>query len=172
MAARAIVGIILGILFAPVIFILLTTISYSSEFANWFWSLFQGNFTDFAMDWVYAGGASMVAPLMPSMTYLYSLIEGFGAGSLLTQFLPNYLPGLVTWTIIGMWAGAIERSAGRGIGVGAGIWLGWLIIELVFSAVKGLIGIFIDVLLAQLLTLLVVILVAAIFGAMTRSEEL
>jgi hypothetical protein len=171
MAARAIVGIVLGILFAPVIFILLTTISYSSEFANWFWSLFQGDFTNFAISWIYAGGSSMVAPIMPSI-YPYSLIEGFGAGSLLTQFLPSYLPGLVTWAIMGMWAGAIERSAGRGIGVGAGIWLGMLIIEIIFSIIVGSIGLFVDVLLAELLTLLVVILVAAIFGAMTRSEEI
>jgi hypothetical protein len=172
MAARAIVGLILGILFVPVIFILLKTIGDSDAFQYLFWSLFQGYFTEFAVEWTQAGGASMVAPIMPSMTYPYSLVEGFGAGWLLTEFVPMYLPGLVTWAIIGMWAGAIERSAGRGIGVGVGIWLGWLIIETIYMAVTSTLGYFVDAVLAQLLTLLVVILIAAIFGAMTRSEEI
>jgi len=177
MAARAIVGIILGILFTPVIFILLTTISYSSEFANWFWSLLNGNLTGFMSQWVNDGMNSMVAPILPSLLFQNSLIEGIftsaimPSASLLAGFLPSYLAGLITWTIVGVWAGAVERSAKRAISVGAGVWLGWLIIELIFLAVTDMVGLFFNWLLAQLLTLMVVILIAAIFGAMTRSEE-
>ena len=109
---------------------------------------------------------------MPSGMFPNSLIEGFGPGSLLAGFIPMYIAGLVTWGITGVWAGAIERSAGRGIGVGVGIWLGWMIIELISLAVMNLIGFFLNYLLAQLFTAIIVIVVAAIFGAMTRSEEI
>ena len=172
MAKRAIVGIVLGILFTPVVCILLITLTYYTVFSNWFWSLLQGDFINFAETWVLAGRASMVAPIFSSTSFPVSIVYGFGEGSLLTEFLPLYLAGLATWVIVGMWAGAIERNAGRGVGIGAGIWLGWLIIELVYMAIIGTIGLFVDWVLAQLLTLLVVILVAAIFGAMTRSEEI
>jgi len=171
MAARAIVGIALGILFVPVICILLTTLTYYTVFSNWFWSLLQGDFANFAETWILAGRASMVAPIISSTKFPISLVYGFGSGSLLTEFLPLYLPGLVTWAIMGAWAGAIERSAKRGIGVGAGIWLGWLIIEIIYMAVVGALTLALDWLLGELLTLAVVIVVAAIFGAMTKSEE-
>lgn len=177
MAARAIVGIALGILFAPVIYILLITISYSTFFSSWLSSLIHGDFTSFFGLWVYGGTYSMQAPIMSSTTFPISMIWGFGPGSLLSVWLPIYIAGLVTWTIIGAWAGAIERSAGKGIGVGVGIWLGWLIIELIVMAMGGIfmilpdISYFLDYLLADLLTVIVVIVVAAIFGAMTKSEE-
>ena len=172
MAARAIIGIALGILFAPVIWMLLASIASAGYFASWFWSLFGGNFGYFMGQWINAGMKSMVAPIMPSGMFPNSLIEGFGPGSLLAGFIPMYIAGLVTWGITGVWAGAIERSAGRGIGVGVGIWLGWMIIELISLAVMNLIGFFLNYLLAQLFTAIIVIVVAAIFGAMTRSEEI
>jgi ABC-type glycerol-3-phosphate transport system permease component len=175
MAARTIVGIVLGILFVPVIWIFLTTIASPSSinsFQYWVWSLLEGNFTSFLGQWVDAGMRSMVVPLMPSGMFPNSLIEGFGPGSLLAGFIPMYKAGLITWVVIGMWVGAIERRADRAIGAGVGIWLGWLIIELVFLAVQGTVASFLDWLLAQLLTLIIVIVVAIIFGAMTKSEKI
>jgi hypothetical protein len=178
MAARAIVGIALGILFAPVIYILLQTLSYYTAFSGWFGSLLNGDFTTFFSNWILGGVWSMQAPIMSSASFPVSMIWGFGpTGSLLSAWLPMYLAGLVTWTIIGAWAGAIERSAGRGIGVGVGIWLGWLIIEIIVMALGGItfylpgISYLVEYLLANLLTVIVVIVVAAIFGAMTKSEE-
>lgn len=171
MAARAIVGIALGILFVPVIWMLLISITVSGYVAFWFWSLFQGNFNNFLLMYVTGGMQSMSAPIMPGLSFPHSLIEGFGTDSFFTGFLHTYLAALVTWTIIGAWAGAIERSAVRGIGVGAGIWLGWLIIEMIYELALGSFSFFLTLLVAQLLTVIVVIVVAAIFGAMTKSSE-
>jgi hypothetical protein len=166
------VGIALGMLFAPVIYLLLATIQTPTIFSNWFWSLAHGDFTTFLTSWVNAGYQSMEAPIVSSVIFPNSLISGFGPGSLLASWLPTYLAGIITWMIVGVWAGAIERSAGRGIGVGVGIWLGWLIIEIIYFLVVGAFALFFESLLADLLTVIVVIVVAAIFGAMTRSEEI
>jgi len=187
MAARAIVGIALGFLFAPVIYILLFL--NGILFQQWFWILFKdGNFTDFAMTWAALGVNSTIAPIWgPSATTIgdNSLINGIGPGSLLAGFLPLFGVTLVTWAIIGVWAGAIERSPGRGIGVGIGCWIGWLIVALILWFVnpviagtefqKGMLSLGIDnigyLILSQVLTAVVVIAVAAIFGALTKSEE-
>ena len=170
MAARAIIGIALGIIFAPVIFLLIYSVGQPTAFSTWFWSM-MSDISTFFTNWMGYGAQSMAAPIMQNALFPNSLIEGFGAGSLLTGFLPAYAPALVTWTILGAWAGAIERSPGRGVGVGAGIWIGWLIIEVIYMLIYGLTAFLVDALIAQLLTLIVVILVALVFGAMTKSEE-
>ena len=172
MAARAIVGIALGMLFAPIAWMLLVSINQTmgspNVFSDWWWTLFgSGDFTGWIQSYLLYGTISMYAPL----TGATSLIEGFGGGSLLTIFWPLWGAACVTWVIVGMWAGAIERSPGRGIGVGAGIWLGWVIIEVIYAAILGTIGTIGTMLLNQVLTLILVIIVAAVFGAMTKSEE-
>jgi hypothetical protein len=180
MAARAIIGILLGILFVPVIYMLLW--SYGSylgtDFATWFWKLFgDGNFVGFMEQWVQTGAMSTVAPLIGPA----GLITAFGAGSsLLGSYIPFFGVTLAIWAMVGAWSGAIERSPGRGIGVAVGIWLGWFIITLIMYFIDVnmvvLMSIFgistvMDLILGQLLPLIVGILVAAIFGAMTKSEE-
>lgn len=173
MAARAIVGILLGILFAPVLFLLLASIGDNTAFATWFWSM-TSDLTSFLTGWMGAGVESGIAPLFQSLSYPNGLIEAFGPGvSLLSNWIPTYAPALITWVVIGAWAGSVERSAGRGIGVGIGIWLGWLIIGIIGGLVMPLVinPIILDVILGMLLTAIVVIIVAAIFGAMTKSEE-
>jgi hypothetical protein len=179
MAARAIVGILLGILFVPVLFLILLSIGDFNVFSNWIWQV-TTNLQGFLYGWMTAGIQSTVAPLLGTN----SLIEGFGTGTLLEGFLPLFAGSLVTWAVVGMWAGAIERSPGRGIGVGVGVWLAWLIIMLIGMYMIPEIALFlaglflslgfltvIDLLLAMLLPLIVVIVVAVIFGAMTKSEE-
>jgi hypothetical protein len=197
MAARAIIGIAIGFLFAPVIFLLLyTNAMMPTSFSSWFWSLFHdADFTGFATTWASAGISSTFAPLWgPTATYIgnNSLISGFGAGSLLGTtgpmfpgFLPAWGPGMIVWAIVGVWAGAIERSPGRAIGVGVGCWLGWLIVAILlwfinptismipFQTILGMEGIttILLLILTPILTVVVVIVVAAIFGALTKSEE-
>ena len=172
MAARAIVGILIGILFAPVIYILLMSIATPTAFSTWFWSMLS-DFTGFITTWMNSGIDSTVAPLISYGAYTgTSLIDGFGPTyGLLAEWLPTYAPALITWTVIGAWSGAIERSAGRGIGVGVGCWLGWLIIGVIGVLLIGLPIAILDLIIAQLMTVIVVIVVAAIFGAMTKSEE-
>lgn len=155
MAKRAIIGIALGILFAPVIYMML-----SGLFMMWI-SIITVDFTSFAQFYALTGGMSMTAPII-------SVIDGSLTFDL---FMSVYILGMFTWVIIGMWAGAIERSAGRGVGVAAGIWLGWLIIELIMMAIMGGLSVFLDMILETFYTLLIAILVAAIFGAITKSEE-
>ena len=172
MAARAIIGIAIGILFAPIIYMLLFGIAFIGSgwtpFSEWWWTLFgSGDFMTWINDWMMWGQLSMVAPIMGAG----GLIEGFGAGALLTDFAAFYAPALFTWAIVGMWAGAIERSPGRGIGVAVGVWLGWFIIILIMMLIGGGIGGLVDFLLASLLTLIVAILAGLVFGAMTKSEE-
>ena len=167
MAARAIIGIALGILFAPIIAMLLLTIGYSYTFSSFFWGLFGGDFMGGLNLYLYSGLIAMEAPIIGSG----GLIDGLGSGSLLTDFLPNYLPSLFTFGILGMWAGAIERSPGRGAGVAAGIWIGWMIIGIIFFLVVGVAAIIVDWLLACLLTLIVAVLAGVIVGVMTKSEE-
>ncbi|NVM56305.1 MAG: hypothetical protein HWN66_21590, partial [Candidatus Helarchaeota archaeon] len=75
------------------------------------------------------------------------------------------------WTVMGMWAGAIERNPMRGLGVGAGIWLGWFILELIYLAITGFINLFLGFFLIQWFSLIIVILAAVVFGALTKSEE-
>jgi hypothetical protein len=180
MAARAIIGILLGILMVPIIWMILYSIWFAglftglgapvlyTPFSDWFWSLFgYGDFVGFLDKFVTAGQGALIAPLWGSG----SLIEGFGAGALLTDWLPMYTPALLSFGIAGMWAGAIERSAGRGIGVAVGIWAGWIIIIIIMMFINGMASAILSLLEASLLTLIVAILAAAIFGAMTKSEE-
>ena len=173
MAARAIVGILLGILFAPVLFLLLASIGNNTLLANWFWSM-TSDFTLFITSWMGAGVNSGIAPLFQSLSYPNGLIEAFGPSvSLFSNWIPTYAPAIITWVVMGAWAGSIERSPGRGIGVGIGIWLGWLIIAIIGGFIMPLVfnPLILDVVLGMLLTAIVVIIVAAIFGAMTKSEE-
>lgn len=79
---------------------------------------------------------------------------------------------MVVCIVIGMWAGAIERSPGRGIGVGVGIWLGWFIIALIFVlAMGGDIVLFLNGLVDAWFGVVLIIVAAAVFGAITKSEE-
>ncbi|MHA1276578.1 MAG: hypothetical protein ACTSQ8_05280 [Candidatus Helarchaeota archaeon] len=155
MAARAIVGIALGIFFAPIIYMLLT-----GTFMTWI-GLITVDFNSWGSMWLSYGSMSMTAPI----TYVITGVMSFDL------FMSTFALTMFTWVIIGMWAGAIERSAGRGIGVAAGIWLGWMIINLIIMAATGTISLFLGMLEATFYTLIIVILVAAIFGAITKSEE-
>ncbi|NVM29045.1 MAG: hypothetical protein HWN65_09380 [Candidatus Helarchaeota archaeon] len=176
MAARAIIGILLGVLFAPVVYLLLVSIGDPTAFSNWFWSM-TSDFNTFLSSWVNAGVNSTIAPLATTVSHPYSLILGFGPTyGILSEWIPTYAPALITWALVGAWAGAIERSAGRGLGVGIGCWLGWLIIGLLVffiapTIIVPLIVGFVDLLLGMLMTAIVVLVVAVIFGAMTKSEE-
>ncbi|HUX98923.1 MAG TPA: hypothetical protein VMV49_05175 [Candidatus Deferrimicrobium sp.] len=177
MAARAIIGILLGILFLPVFYLLLY--ASGSNFSSWFWTLFgSGDFMGFMEGWMQAGALSTIAPLVGT----YGLIPALGAGSsLLGMYLPMFGTTFAVWAMIGAWSGAIERSAGRGIGVAVGIWLGWFIITMILYFVDPIMPVallvmymipnIMQLILAQILPLIMAILVAAIFGAMTKSEE-
>jgi len=154
MAARAIVGIALGMLFLPVIFLFLNGI-----FWPWITSI-TIDFNTFLSTYIGAGGATMEIDLIGLFT-IYNL----------PMWLSVFAVNIVIWAIIGMWAGAVERSAGRGIGVAVGIWLGWLIIELIMMAISGFIVFFLDMLMVQWFSVVIAIIFAAIFGAITKSEE-
>lgn len=192
MAGRAIAGIGLGIVFLPLLALLMTGFGIS-QFAT---QLFSGQFIDAMAMYATAGINSMIAPLFGANHV--SVIEGLGADPLfMWGFFTFFSGALVIWAVAGLWAGAIERSPTRGLLVGLGIWLGWLIITLIFWFVNPVfmsipgndfqtmmvfaldpmfysggaaIGI-IDLLLAQILTLIVVVVVAALAGAITKSEE-
>jgi len=167
MAARAIVGIALGMLFAPVIYLLVIGAQFPAFFStpetyflNWITGI-TTDFNNFLMSYASAGMFALQVPLIS----LFSPLLGLG------QWLSWFIAGMITWAIIGMWAGAIERSAGRGIGVAVGVWLGWIIIELIFMAVTGSIALFLAALLDQWFGVVIAIIFAAIFGAITKSEE-
>ena len=155
MAARAIVGIALGMLFLPVIFLFL-----DGGFWTWITSI-TVDFNGFLMIYANAGTNTLVIPL----------IDLFTPALTLPDFLYYYAFSIITWAIIGMWAGAIERSAGRGIGVAVGIWLGWLIIQIIIVAILGFISLFLTAIIAEWFALVIAIIFAAIFGAITKSEE-
>jgi hypothetical protein len=159
MAARAIVGIALGIFFAPILYFLL-----NGTFMTWL-GLITVDFNSWGYMWLTGGAASMAAPITGVITGAISF------SNFLDPTLWPYIFAMFTWIIIGMWAGSIERSAGRGVGVAAGIWLGWMIITLILMAVAGTIGLFLAFLEATFFTLLLAIIMAALFGAITKSEE-
>lgn len=163
MAARAIVGIALGIFFAPILYFLATGV-----LMLWFQSI--SNIQLWTIAWMAGGLTSAYAPMM-----------GLFDGSItIDLFLMLFAVGMIVWIMIGMWAGAIERSAKRGIGVALGVWLGWLIIGIIglymipeVAAALLLLGItdIVSLLLGMLWNLILVILIAAMFGAITKSEE-
>ena len=154
MAARAIVGIALGMLFLPVILLFM-------DGALWFWlTSITTNFNFFLNFYVTFGSYAMTVPLIDLFTT-----------DTLPMWLAAYALPIICWAIIGMWSGAVERSAGRGIGVAVGIWLGWLIVELIVMAIGGGIAFFLDALIAQWFAVVIAIIFAAIFGAITKSEE-
>jgi hypothetical protein len=155
LAGRAIAGIALGMLFLPVILIF----SFGS-FWPWITSI-TVDFNAFIMTYVGAGMGALNVPLLDLFTPLYTI----------NTWLAAFAISIIAWAIIGMWAGAIERSAGRGIGVAVGIWLGWLIIQIIYLAVMGIIAVFLNALLAEWFSLVIAIIFAAIFGAITKSEE-
>jgi len=155
MAARAIVGIALGMLFLPVIVLFL-----DGSFWGWITSI-TVNFNVFLNTYLVFGATTLTIPL----------ITLFGPALNLSTFLFVYAVPMVAWAIIGMWAGAIERSAGRGIGVAVGVWLGWLIIELIMLAIEGFIALFLNLLIEQWFSVVIAIIFAAIIGAVTKSEE-
>ncbi len=161
MAARAIVGIALGIFFAPIIYMLL-----SGTFMTWI-GLITSDFNAWGMGWIYGNpipalpAEFMTAPI----TIVITGVMDFNT------FMSTFALVMFTWIIIGMWAGSIERSAGRGVGVAAGIWLGWLIIYVIVLAVMGGLGGILTMLEWTFFTLILAIIMAALFGAITKSEE-
>jgi hypothetical protein len=158
MAARAIVGIALGMLFLPVIYLF----AYGSF---WPWITSIADFNPFLVSYIGSGVTTMIIPLIGLFDGTYTI----------DVFLMVFAISIMAWTIIGMWAGAIERSPGRGIGVAVGIWLGWLIIQIIVMVIDptilGPITGFLDYILAEWFALVIAIIFAAIFGAMTKSEE-
>ncbi|TFG04427.1 MAG: hypothetical protein EU536_04665 [Promethearchaeota archaeon] len=158
-AARAIIGIALGMLFAPVLYLLLISFG-TTGFTDWFF-LITTDFTTFLTSYVAVGSACMTVPLIALFTtYTLGTWLGFFGVS------------MVVCIVIGMWAGAIERSPGRGIGVGVGIWLGWFIIALIFVlAMGGDIVLFLNGLVDAWFGVVLIIVAAAVFGAITKSEE-
>jgi hypothetical protein len=172
MAARAIVGIALGMLFLPVIWLLLVASQFpiiplplspgpDLTFWNWITSI-TTNFNGFLTSYLAAGMGALTTPLIT----LFVL-----PGMTIANYLSWFAAGIITWAIIGMWAGAVERSAGRGIGVAVGIWLGWVIIEIIYWAISGSLTILIAAIMDQWFGLVIAIIAAAIFGAITKSEE-
>ncbi len=183
MAARAIVGILLGIIFAPVLWLVLiiypAMLSVSSiigfpefislvpesipvDFSTWLLSITSDFTGAFLTGYINAGMLSLNAPLIDIFV---------GPTVTISNWIPLFGAACITWIVVGIWAGAIERSPGRGIGVGIGVWLGWLIIEIIWLAINGLIGLIGLLLYWQWFTAVLVIATAAIFGAITKSEE-
>ncbi|MDD1777432.1 MAG: hypothetical protein LUQ65_04625 [Candidatus Helarchaeota archaeon] len=153
MAARAIIGIALGMLFLPIIYMFLDGIF-------WTWLTYYDNFEYFLKFFTGNSAYAMTIPLIDLFT---------------TDTLPTWLStygfGIICWAIMGIWAGAIERSVKRGIGVVAGIWLGWLIIRIIILAIGNLLSLVPLALLMFWFALVIGIIFAAIFGAITKSEE-
>jgi hypothetical protein len=167
MAARAIVGIALGMLFLPVIVLFL-----NGDFYTWITSI-TSNFNGFLNQYITAGIGTPILFPTPSVDGALT-VDLIGLFTIplytLSVWLPIFAINIIAWVIIGMWAGAVERSAGRGIGVAVGIWLGWIIIEVIMMAMAGLIGIILSLIMVQWFSLVIAIIFAAIFGAITKSE--
>ncbi|MHA1263844.1 MAG: hypothetical protein ACTSRS_01290 [Candidatus Helarchaeota archaeon] len=169
MAARAIVGIALGMLFAPVLYIFLTSLqpgvlyaTVDTTFTDWFLSITSDFTGSFLSGYITAGQSMMMCDLIT----LFSPATG------LATWLAWFGPAIMTWVVVGMWAGAIERSPGRGIGVGIGCWLGWALVSMIYLLILGApITLALGAFLTGWFAAVIVIVVAAIFGAITKSEE-
>jgi hypothetical protein len=168
MAARAIVGIALGILFAPVLYLFLTSLQPGVTMA-----VIDTTFTDWLLSYTDFTGSFLTGYINAGqMCVMGDLITLFAPGVGLATWLAWFGPGLMCWAIIGMWAGAIERSPGRGIGVGIGAWLGWALISMIYLLILGApITIALGAFITGWFTAVVVVIFAAIFGAITKSEE-
>jgi hypothetical protein len=157
MAGRAIAGIALGMLFLPVIVLFL-----NGNFYTWITSI-TVDFNTFLNGYLFAG-VGLTGALTVDLISLFTTTT-------LPIWLSVFAINIIAWVIIGMWSGAVERSAGRGIGVAVGIWLGWLIIELIMMAISGAISLFLNFVMIQWFSVVIAIIFAAIFGAITKSEE-
>ena len=166
MAARAIVGILLGILAVPILWLMMVSSQFPlMETANpalWSWmTSITTDFNLFLNTYIASGIGALQLPL----------ITLFSPAITISQWLSWFAAAMIVWLIIGMWAGAIERSPGRAIGVAVGVWLGWLIIEIIWLAMMGGLGLILAAILDQWFALVIAIIAAAVVGAMCKSEE-